>query len=259
LAISITQRAETRSAADTTLARRRIPTVRGPLLFIVCASAAVLVGGLLALSRSSLFALRHLEVTGAGHVSAAEIRSLAGVSEGANVVWLDASAVERRLASDPWIARASVDRSFPWGITIHVAERTPVAVVSSGADRAGSMIAGDGTRLGRAPDRSRLPRIELPPAAPATVGMPGESGAVRALAAMSPSVLHRVREVDIAIGGTLTLRLRGGATVDLGPAVDLDAKVRVLRRLLAWEHRTGTALGRLSVVAPTAPAATIAG
>jgi cell division protein FtsQ len=222
------------------------------LAFVVGASVFVALAALFAVSRSPLFALRHLDVIAGGHRTTAQIRELAAIDRGANVVWIDTAAVKDRLESDPWIARATVTRSLPWTIRIEVEERRPVAVLVSGASAA--LVAADGTRLGPAADEGHLPSIVLPPAAPATVGFPQEDGAVRAVAAMTVSVRRRVREVDVAIGGALTVRLRDGATVDLGPAVNLLEKVRVLRSLLAWERAEGTELASISLVAPSAPA-----
>jgi cell division protein FtsQ len=233
------------------LGRPDVP--RGALAFVAAAGVFVAVVALFAVSRSSLFALRHVEVVGSDHRSPADIRERAALDPGANVVWLDTAAVEQRLESDPWIADATVTRSLPWTVRIAVEERTPVAEIAAGETRA--LVAADGTWLGPAPHAGRLPSIVLPPAAPATVGVPGEGGAVRALAAMSPSVRQRVREVRIAIGGTLTLRLNDGSTVRLGAAVDLNQKMRMLRRLLAWERDEGTALRSISLLAPSAPAA----
>ena len=228
----------------------------GALLFIVAAGLFVVLACLFAVSRSGLFALRHVEVEGGGHRSAAEIRALAALPDAANVVWLDTSAVERRLESDPWIASAKVARGLPSTIRISVRERAPIAVI--GAPPGAVLVAADGTRLGPAASARGLPTITLPPAAPATVGLPGEDGAVRAIAAMSPAVRHRVRQVEVAIGGTLTVRLRDGSTVELGPAVNLREKGRMLRRLLSWERTNGTRLGSISLLAPTAPSATVA-
>jgi cell division protein FtsQ len=209
-----------------------------------------------AVSRSPLFALRHVEVRGESHRSAADVLALAAIPQAANVLWLDTSTVADRLASDPWIARASVTRSLPWTLEIAVEERRPIAVVNEAG--AAALVAADGTRLGPARRRAALPRIELPPAAPATVGPPGEGGAVRALAAMPRWVRERVGTVDVAVGGTLTVVLRGGAYVDLGPAVDLERKSRALGRLLAWERTSGSNLVEVSLVAPTAPAVRLA-
>jgi cell division protein FtsQ len=230
----------------------RLPLSSGrALAFVVGASLFVTGVAVFALSRSPLFALRHVGVRGQSHRSAAEVLALADIPRGANVLWLDASAVADRLESDAWIARATVTRSLPWTVDISVQERRPIAVV---AEAAAALVAADGTRLGPAPRTPDLPTIELPPAAPATVGPPGERGAVRALAAMPAWVRQRVREVDVAVGGTLTAVLRGGAVVDLGPAVDLERKGRALGRVLSWERMTGSDLAAVSLVAPTAPA-----
>jgi cell division protein FtsQ len=223
------------------------------LPYIVTAGTFVILASLFAVSRSSLFSLRHVDVHANGHRSAAEVRALAGVATGSNVIWLDTSLVEQRLEADPWISSATVTRALPWTIQISVEERTPVAVVDSGATPV--LVAADGTRLGPASETDELPAIGLPPAAPATIGLPGEDGAVRAIAAMSPTVRQRVREVEVAVGGTLIVRLRSGSSVDLGSASNLREKARALRRVLAWERTSGTRLGSISRVAPTAPAA----
>jgi len=252
LAISFPHRAD-RVAARATRARLR------PRVGLVVAAVFVVATGLFALSRSSVFALRHVEVEGAGHRSVAEIRSLAAIPSGTNVAWADTGAIERRLLADPWIRSARVTRSLPWTIDIAVRQRTPVAVLDPASG--GTLVAGDGTLLG--PDDGvggvRLPAIAGAPAASATDARPDVTGAVRALDAMAPSVRRRVREVGVTIGGTLTLRLRGGAEVDLGSAVNLEAKGVALRRVLVWARRSGRALASVSVLAPDAPAATFVG
>jgi cell division protein FtsQ len=251
LAISIPRPAD--AAAD--VSTRRVPTTRGRIL-AATATAFVLAAALFALSRSPVFAVRHVDVRGAHHRSVAQILARAGVPAGANLLWLDTAAIARRLEADPWVARASVRRSLPRSLSVEVTERSPIAVLEGPGP---TLLAADGTGLGPAPADERLPIVTLPPAAPATVGVPGEGAGVRALAALAGGVRHRVREVHVAVGGTVTLVLRGGSTVELGRPVDLVEKARALRRLLAWEHTRGTRLGRISLVAPAAPAATIVG
>jgi cell division protein FtsQ len=234
------------------VAERRVPSGRG-LVFIVGASLFVILVSVFTASRSALFALRRVEVRGLAHRSAAEVVARVDVPNGTNILWLDTSVVVRRLESDPWIAGASVTRLLPGTLEVSVAERHPIAVLRDGS--AATLVAADGTWLGSAPTPLRLPAIRLPPAAPATIGLPGEAGAVRALAAMTPSVRHRIREIDVAVGGTLTAIVRGGPVVELGPAVDLDGKARTLRLLLSWERTTGSTLEAVTLVAPGAPAA----
>jgi cell division protein FtsQ len=231
--------------------RLRLSSARA-LAFVVGASLFVTGVAVFAVSRSPLFALRHVDVRGESRRSATDVLALAEIPQGANVLWLDTSAVADRLESDPWIARANVTRSLPWTLQISVEERRPIAVVTE-ADAA-TLVATDGTRLGPAGRGAGLPAIELPPAAPATIGPPGEDGAVRALGAMPPWVRERVRQVDVSVGGTLTAVMRGGAIVDLGPAVDLHRKARALGRLLAWERISGADVAAVSLVASTAPA-----
>lgn len=242
MAISIPRRAEP----------IRVPSGRA-LAFVLGATTFVVLAALFSLSRSSLFALRHVEVEGAGHRSPAEIRALADLGPATNVVWLDTSAVAERILADPWIARATVVRSLPRTVEILVKERSPMAVAENGAR--GTLVASDGTALGPAGRYPRLPAILLPQAAPTAVAVPSESAAVRLLAEMTPSVRNRVREVDVAVGGTLSLRLQGGVTVDVGEAVQLEEKATALRRLLAWEAETGSRLRAISLVSPSVPAA----
>ncbi len=229
-----------------------LPIARRALAFVLGASVFVTGVAVFAVSRSPVFGVRDLDVRGQLHRSAAEIRARADVPKGTNLIWLDTATVAHRLESDPWIARASVGRSLPWTLEISVEEREPIAVVVEAGHA--TLVAADGTRLGPTALPADLPEIEVPPAAPATVGPPGEDGAVRALAVMTPPLRRRVREVDVAVGGTLMATLRGGALVDLGPAVDLDEKARALRRVLWWERNTGSDLSTVSLVAPTAPA-----
>jgi cell division protein FtsQ len=245
LAISIPRDAE-RDGGVRTWSGRAVAFVVGASVFVVLVSV-------LAASRSPLFALRQVDVRGQEHRSVREIVERAGVPTGTNIVWLDTAAVVRRLESDPWISSAVVTRSLPRTLQISVTERHPIAVLRD--DRDETFVAADGTWLGAAPAHTGLPAIELPPAAPSTIGLPSERGAVRALAAMTPTVRHRIREIDLAVGGTLTALVRGGPAVDLGPAVALEAKADALRRLLSWARMTGSDLVSVSLVAPTAPAA----
>jgi cell division protein FtsQ len=246
LAISIQRDAEREGRRVRTWSGRAVAFVVGASLFVILVSV-------FAASRSLLFALRHVDVRGQAHRSVDDIVARAGVSAGTNIVWLDTEAVVRRLESDPWISSAVVTRSLPSTLQISVTERRPIAVLRDGGH--GTFLAADGTWLGAARAQTGLPAIELPPAAPSTIGLPSERGAVRALAAMTAAVRHRIREVDVAVGGTLTALVRGGPVVDLGPAVALDRKADVLGRLLSWERMTGSDLASISLVAPAAPAA----
>jgi len=205
-------------------------------------------------SRTSLLDAHRLEVSGADHLRRADLVAIAGVSMDTNVLWLDEGAAERRLEAEPWIAHADVSASFPLTIEIAVTERTPVAVVGGGS---GSLIAGDGTALGRPTGSGRLPTIELGTVTTAEGPSPTPVGAARALGAMPPALRSRVSRVRVMLDGALELRLKGGTTVRFGAPDDTARKVEAIERVLTWAEHEGSAIRTLSVVAPTAPAATL--
>ena len=221
---------------------------------MVAAAVFAFATGVFFLSRTSLLDARRIEVSGAGHVHRADVVALAGVSEDTNVLWFDEAAAEDRLESEPWIAHADVSASFPLTIRIAVTERTPVAVMGGGA---GSLIAGDGTVLGGPSGADKLPTIELGTVTTAEGRAPSPVGAARALGAMRPALRSEVTRVRVMLDGTIELRLRGGTTVRFGAPVETARKAEAIRRVLAWAEREGRAIRTLSMVAPSAPAATL--
>ena len=221
---------------------------------VIASVAVAFVAGAFLASRTSLLDVRRIEVSGGDHVHRAELVAIAGVSKQTNVLWFDEGAAERRLEAQPWIARADVSASLPLTIEIAVTERTPVAVMGDGA---GSLIAGDGTALGGTARDGSLPRIELGTVTTAEGQPPSPVGAARVLGAMPPVLRSKVTRVGVMLDGTLELRLAGGTTVRFGTPDDAARKVEAIRRMLAWAEQEGNALRTVSVVAPTAPSATL--
>jgi cell division protein FtsQ len=229
----------------------------GRRTWIVAAGVLVgLVAAGIGVSRSPLFAARDIQVRGGTHVPRARIVELAGVSLGTSVLWLDESAVERRLESEPWIAQADVGSGFPSTVRITVTERTAVAVASDGV-RA-TLMAGDGTSLGVADRDPRMPVIRLAASGSVDGPVPGPVGAARALGAMSPALLDRVGRVLVQLDGTLEIRLEDGPVVRYGTASNLEAKAHATWRMLAWADAEGERILRLTVTTPRAPAAVLA-
>ncbi len=96
----------------------------GAVLFLAFAAAALYLFG-----SSPFFALTAVEVRGVRRVSPAEVRSLAGVSEGTNIFAVDLELVRKRLLSHPLLAEARVRRVLPRTLLITVRERTPRALM----------------------------------------------------------------------------------------------------------------------------------
>jgi cell division protein FtsQ len=205
-------------------------------------------------SRSSIFHVRHVEVAGTAHHSRADIVRLSGLTRATNVLWLDEPGVELRLEQDPWIARATVSTSLPGTVHVAIVERTPSTVVDRGTDHL--LVATDGTPLGLAGRVSGLPLIVMPTAG-ALEGAPPPSlqPVARAIGALPPEILARVRQVIVALDGTLELRLLDGPRVEFGPPTEIAAKARAIASVLAWSLDDGRPLALLNVVAPGAPAA----
>jgi len=67
------------------------------------------------------------------HVTADEVRELAGVDIGDKLLAVDADAVAKLLASHPWIASARVRRELPSVLAVEISERHAVASALLGA------------------------------------------------------------------------------------------------------------------------------
>ncbi len=213
----------------------------------------LLIGGVAA-SRSSVFDVRRIEVTGTDHLHRPQIVRIAGVSNATNALWLEEGVVERRLEAEPWIADADVRVTLPLTVEIAVHERSPVAVTQGAV---ASLMAADGTALGSARVPRGLPVIELGRAGPVEGIRPSPVGAARVLGAMAPALRAQVARVRVLLDGSLDLRLRGGPTVRFGTPEDAERKAVTIQRMLAWAGSEGTTLRTLSVVSALAPAATL--
>jgi cell division protein FtsQ len=237
---------------------RSRPRPSSAALRIAVAAAVVAIAvGAVALSRSSVFRARSIEVTGASHLSRAEVVATARVSGATNVPWLDDEAVERRLEGRPWIESAEVRARLPWTIEIAVVERVPVAVaIQAGRE---VLMAADGTVLGESGADDDLPRIELPATSALEGARPSPSAAAAAVGAMSPELRARLVVVAPRVDGTLELRLRGGVQVRYGAPVGLARKAAVLERILAWARRERAVLVSVNVTAPNLPAVRLGG
>ncbi|MCD6497631.1 MAG: FtsQ-type POTRA domain-containing protein [Deltaproteobacteria bacterium] len=110
-------------------------SVSASLVRFLAVTAAVLLlvgGGYEAyrfVTRSAHFEVHHVVFSPTEHVSAAELRSIAGIGTHANVFTLDLKKVASRVAAHPWIASAQATRKLPDTIEIHVTEQKPIVVV----------------------------------------------------------------------------------------------------------------------------------
>lgn len=221
---------------------------------MVIVASLTIAAASLVVSRSSLLRLRHLEVVGTSSLTRAQVVRLAALSSSTNVLWFDAGAVERRLESDPWVARAAVTRRLPGTILISVVERTPVAMIRDG--RGFTLLAGDGVTLGTVEADPALPEIVITPDSSLPGGNAPAQAAARAIAGLDggrrPAVVRAV--VD---AGALAVELDGGTRVEFGDPLGIEAKAAAARRILRWATAQGAKIASVNVAAPDSPTATL--
>lgn len=78
------------------------------------------------------FAIRKIETVGAKHTSAWAIDAVTKPYLGRNLFRLDIEELRRDLSALPWVAEIAIEKELPGRLTIHLTEREPVALVSSG-------------------------------------------------------------------------------------------------------------------------------
>ena len=208
-----------------------------------------------AVSRSPVFEVRHLQVRGARHLSAARVARIAGVDGKANVLWMSTAEVERRLERHPWIAEARVSRTLPATVAIRVRERQAVAVLVP----QGLLVAGDGMVLGRAPPGTLLPVVGGVAGARVGARVRDPAPQLRAAEAIPAGLRWRVERVGVRSDGELAVLTRDGVLVRLGDGADLEAKWAALEAVLRWAGRNGVRARYVDVRAPSAPALRPAG
>lgn len=76
------------------------------------------------------FRVQHVEITGAQRVSPVALRHLVRVQEGAHLGAIDLDRVRTDVERHPWVAEASVSRSFPSTLQVRVREHEPVMLLA---------------------------------------------------------------------------------------------------------------------------------
>jgi cell division septal protein FtsQ len=85
------------------------------------------------MTHSPRFQIREIVIRTGDRVTEQEVKTLADLSEGDNILEFRLSDCVEGIEIHPWVARASVMRQFPDRVVIDVVEREPVAVISLGS------------------------------------------------------------------------------------------------------------------------------
>lgn len=191
----------------------------------------------------------HVRVGGTSHVTADQVREVAGIGNGDALAFVDTGAVAQRIESLPWVESATVRRNFPGTIGITVKEFTPTAFV-----RAGSAL------VLVAPNGRAVARVATPVAGAVEVlgirraPKPGEYlapvDAANVVSRLPRALAERVRAVDVG-AGAFALQLTDSGIIRLGNANDLDAKAAAALAVL--EHLGDAPFTYIDVTTPQRP------
>lgn len=178
---------------------------------------------------SPVLGVRTVAVRGAGFVTAAQIRSAAGVKHGTPLLRLDTAPIVRRVEALVGVRSATVTKGYPNSVTITVTERVAVGFLDAGG---GSFVLVDagGVRFRTLTQRPpRLPLLVVPGGAQATAS----AAAVATVAGDLPAaVLARVQSIQAFDPSAITLLLTDSRVVRWGGVERSADKARVLPALL---------------------------
>ena len=183
---------------------------------------------------TSLLGVREVRVTGSVIAGPDQVRAVAAVVEGTPLARLDTDAVRARVRTLPSVADAVVRRAWPTTLIIEVSERVAVATVADGGeflhlDREGVIFTSSATR----PARLALLRVaRAGPSDPAT------TAALEVLAALTPQLRERLREIVAESPTAIHLDLSGGRRVLWGDASDSATKAQIATSLLGGSSAT---------------------
>jgi cell division protein FtsQ len=246
------------------LRRRALKQAEGKRrLALLCLAAAVVLApaGYWILANSSAFAVSGISVSGGGTLVGAEVRAAAADSVGGrSLLQVDAGDVARAVQRLPYVRTAVVDRSFPHTLSIRITTYHPAAAVRSG--KTTYLVSSDGRVLSEgAPDNSTLPVVRVARGLTLMPGRQVPDGAIAAalsvLRAVPDAFVHRVGHVHQLMTGDsgIVAVIGRGLQVRLGPATQLDLKLRVAVRVLrSMQPATRSALGYVDVSVPGRPA-----
>ncbi|HVL90305.1 MAG TPA: FtsQ-type POTRA domain-containing protein [Actinomycetota bacterium] len=211
-----------------------------------------LVGGGVALTRSSLFALDGIEIAGVKMLSRAEVLEASGLRIGQNVLSVDAGRVESRVEDLPIVANASVERLYPSKVRIRVRERTPAAAA----------VVGGATWLIEASGRLIAP-VAVPPAGMPRVtvraepGSPALEAALRLWSSLPDWARDKTTDLEAPEPEAIAARI-GGTRIIFGDAESVLPKMQAVVAIFERAKTDGKRVKQIDVRAPHRPAAVFA-
>jgi cell division protein FtsQ len=200
---------------DPRIRERRIEVTRAAgrrrLRVLLVASIALSAAGLMFLAVTSpVLDVDRIVVTGASHVTNAQIRAASGVHTHDHLLFVDTGAAARRIEQLPWVETATVHRDLPGTLEVTVKEYIPTAYVR--VPGGAMLLAANGhaiARVAQVPAHAVEVRgVRRAPDAGELLAPPDAAGVVRQLPA---ALAQRVAAVDVS-GDGIALDTIGNAS-----------------------------------------------
>lgn len=186
---------------------------------------------------SDYFKVEQIRVENNSRISREEILALSDIHPGTNIFELELGRISTRIEENPWIAGAKVRRLFPNQLVIHVAERTPKAIVRLDylyyLDAAGQVF----KRLEKG-DRLDFPVVSgidrqalLERDEKTMLHLEAALGVLKSLDGRKVFGVNDVSELSLDETGSITLyTCKGGVPVRIGQS-DFDSKLNRLEKI----------------------------
>src|SRR5262245_40022451 len=183
------------------------------------------------------FAIGRIDIAGASQLTRPEVERIAGLAVGQNIFQISEDEVRKRLAAEPWIESASVERHLPSSYALQIKERKAVGLLAAGQLY---LVSEDGVAFKQlaAGDPADLPLITGIDAASIERDKRGAvadlADAVQLLKEYATAGLSRrepISEVHIETDGTLTAFVGTDATKLAMGRPPFEPKLRRLREV----------------------------
>lgn len=253
-----TQTEARRVRTDPRISRRRRAVERGRKRRIIVALVAlgIVIVAVWGAFWSPLLDVRRVQVIGARHTDVADVRDVAGLDDGQNLLLVSTGEVAARVESLPWVDEADVQRRLPGTVRVKIEERRAEMVVTVAAGT--WTIDGSGHVLEEGATSKRLPTLT---GAVIPAPEPGESlrspeirAGLAVWTSLPKKIKERVASVVAPSRARVALILSDGTMVRYGGADRLRAKNEVLVVLLRRLDAEGRSATYIDISVPASPA-----
>ena len=138
------------------------PAVHWAWRVLAAAAAGLEIALLVWLWFGPALALRSVQVTGAHHLSATQVKAAAGISSHGSVISIDGESARGRLLDQVWVRTATVEPLLPGTVVIQVSEWEPVAAYHAGPSTRLYLLSSQAVVLGPTPSAGGLVDIQGP-------------------------------------------------------------------------------------------------